>query len=221
MKTVIITGASRGIGFAVAKKFLNEGWQVVGTSTSGNINPEFDRLIAFPLDLSKPESIKSFSAKVRELLPHIDVLVNNAGIHLEDDYEKKLSFDSLRQTLEVNLIGTADLTEQLLGLVIPDGHIINVSSMAGGFSGDQLTDGYYPAYRISKAALNMYTYTLAGRLKGAKVTVSSLDPGWVKTDMGGEEADRSPEEAARDVYNLAIQNVPSGKFWLDGKERGW
>lgn len=78
-----------------------------------------------------------------------------------------------------------------------------------------------PSYQISKVGLSMYTRALAARLKNTNITVAILDPGWVKTDMGGEEAPGTPDVPAHECFDLAAKNIPSGKFWKGGKERSW
>jgi NAD(P)-dependent dehydrogenase (short-subunit alcohol dehydrogenase family) len=82
---------------------------------------------------------------------------------------------------------------------------------------------HYPAYKISKCALNMYMRTLAARLKheGTNIIVSSVHPGWVKTDMGGDEAPTTPEEAAENIYKLAVSRPETGQFWYNGKKYPW
>jgi NAD(P)-dependent dehydrogenase (short-subunit alcohol dehydrogenase family) len=80
--------------------------------------------------------------------------------------------------------------------------------------------GHYPSYKISKTAINMYTRTLALRLKD-QVTVSSVNPGWVKTDMGGEDADITPEEATENIFKFAISKPDSGLFWFNGEMMPW
>lgn len=219
MKTVVITGTSRGIGLATAKKFLDEGYFVVGTSTSGGSDFKHDNLKIFQLDLSNPESIKTAVEHISKFEKKTDILINNAGINVEEWGEVVLDISKLRQTLEVNLIGTADFTERMLAASESIKHIINISSRAGAL-GDQ-NDGFMPAYKISKAALNMYTRSLAGRLKEKGVIVSSLDPEWVKTDMGSDEAPGKPEDAALSIYNLANSKVETGQFWLNGQKRDW
>lgn len=221
MKTALITGASRGIGKATAKKFLDEGWEVIGTSTSGN-GWEYEKLLWIKLDLSDSQSIE---LAVKELLKHdpVRVLINNAGINVdeEDADHVPVSIPALRKTLEVNLIGTIDFTEHMLSssLIEKDGHIVSLGSRLGSLS-DTSSD-FAPSYRISKAALSMYTRTLAVRLKEMGITVSIVDPGWVRTDMGGEEAEDSPDKPAKEMFELVDSNVPSGKFWHEGKERSW
>jgi NAD(P)-dependent dehydrogenase (short-subunit alcohol dehydrogenase family) len=99
------------------------------------------------------------------------------------------------------------------------GHLINISSRAGSLGDFQYTDNY-PSYRLSKAGVNMFTRILAQRLKG-KITVSSVHPGSVRTDMGYENAPLSPEEAAEDIFKLAYANVATGQFWYKDKNFPW
>ncbi len=219
-KNVLITGVSRGIGRALAEKFLKEGFSAVGTSTSGLSDIKNRNLTVLRLDLSKPQSIKDCADNIKSLNKKFDILINNAGIALdmEDDHA---DIDKLRKTLEVNLIGLIDFTTKILPQINKGGHILNASSHAGSLSATTEDDDYfYPAYRISKAALNMYTRTLAIQLKD-KIIVSSFHPGWVKTDMGGMDADMTPEEAAEYIYKLAVSKVKSGQFWFKGKNFEW
>jgi len=223
MKNVLITGISRGIGKALAQKFLAEGYFVIGTSTSGKIDFTHENLVAYKLDLSSSKSITECVTEIGKLGKQIDILMNNAGALFDDD-ETVIVIEKLRKTLEVNLIGTIDFTEQILPFVSKGGHIVYTSSSAGsisrtGHDGAHF-EGYYPAYKISKAALNMYMRTLALRLKDT-ISVSAVHPGWVKTDMGGEDADISPEEAAGYIYDLAISKVESGNFWFKGEKFDW
>ncbi len=215
MKRALITGTSRGIGKAAAEKFLSEGWSVIGTSTSGNSPISQGALKMFPLDLLKPVSIAGFADIILGGNERIDVLVNNAGVSVTGGNQ----IEVLRKNLEVNLIGLIDLTERLLPAINDGGHIINVSSGLGSLTA--AADSYAPAYSISKAALNMYVKKLAVRLSERHIIVSSVDPGWVKTDMGGSGAQRHPSEAADDIYALAIMEPDSGYFWHRGKKRSW
>ncbi|MBX4181309.1 SDR family NAD(P)-dependent oxidoreductase [Candidatus Parcubacteria bacterium] len=219
MKTVVVTGASRGIGLATANKFLSEGWRVIGTYLNSSIPLEHENLTTFQYDQGDAESIERLAGEINNL----DILVNNAGVLLDED-DTEVIPDKLRKTLEINLIGVTDLTERLIGKISPGGQIINISSSAGSLNLPNNHDhfpGYYPSYKISKTALNMYTKTLAGRLVGKNITVSSLHPGWVKTQMGGDEATRSPEEVAEDIFTLATSQVETGQFWHKGEKFPW
>ena len=219
MNRVLITGVSRGIGRAVADKFLQEGWSVIGTSTSGTSPIEHSALTVHVLDMLDPKSIKKFTDRIIGSEKGINVLINNAGISVTNDGPQFIAIDSLRTILEVNLIGLIDLTERLLPLILKGGHVINMSS--GLASLTESSGTYAPAYSISKVALNMYTRILAGRLEGKEVTVSSIDPGWVRTDMGGSAAPRDPSEPAEEVFSLATSKVDSGNFWHRGRTRSW
>lgn len=224
MRTVLITGASRGIGLALAEKFLSEGWRVIGTSLSVRDVPTHENLEMYTLDLRLDESIRNFVSAVQASGQSIDVLINNAGVLLDED-SRRLKIPELRETLEVNLIGTASLTEQLEPLVPAGGHIMFISSTAGSFERSSKAASHspfhYPAYKISKAALNMYVVTLSHELTERDVTVSAIHPGWVRTDMGGDEADLTPAESAERIYARAIDRPETGGFWFGLKRQDW
>ncbi len=223
MKTVLITGVSKGIGKALKEKFLSEGYFVVGTFNSEEPD-EQKNFVSVALDLSKKESVANCVKEISKMGKKIDILLNNAGVML-DDGETILLPDKLRQTLEVNLVGTADFTEKMLPNLSKSAHIVFVSSEAGSITfteeGISHEPGYYPAYKISKAALNMYMATLADRTMKEGLIVSAVHPGWVRTNMGGDEAPMIPEEAAADIFKLAISKPATGGFWFKGKREPW
>lgn len=224
MKTVLITGISKGIGEALAKKFLSEGWKVLGTIYKGITSIKNDNLLTFSLDLSSPESVERCANEIGGTGEKIDILINNAGALFDED-ETTVVVEKLRKTLEVNLTGTIDFTERMIPIMRGGGHIVNISSTAGsleraGFGSASHFPMHYPSYKISKAALNMYTRTLAARLF-EKITVSSVHPGWVKTDMGGEEADITPDEAAKHIFAIAVAPKETGGFWFKGERLPW
>lgn len=220
MKTVLITGISRGIGRALAVRFLQNGDFVIGTSTSGNSDLDHQNLITFQLDLANPSSIKACTASIAALNKPIDILINNAGIWSGFENDAVIHADLLRKVLEVNLLGTVDLTERIIPQMNDGSHIVNISSRMGSIT--RVPDLYLdcPDYKISKAALNMVTRILAVRLRD-RISVSSVHPGWVKTDMGGLDADIEPEEAAEDIFTLANSQVESGQFWFKGEKMPW
>ena len=225
MKTAIVTGASRGIGLATATKFLEESWRVIGTYNKTYIPIENTNCISIQLDQGDATSIKHAVEEIKQKAHQIDVLINNAGITL-DWVEPQIDLEKIRKTFEVNLFGVIDLTEQLLPKMLASSHIINIDSSYGAFS-LPIDDESSTGYRLSKAALNMYTRTLAFRLKEKGIIVSSLDPGWVKTDMGNlglsdkERPDREPDEVANDIYKLVTTVQESGQFWRLGKKTDW
>lgn len=224
MKNIFITGIDKGIGLALAEKFLDQGHFVFGTVLTQAPNLPLENLQIFTLDLSSTESIEGCSREILAAGKKIDVFINNAGI-LIDKEEEGVVIEKLRQTLEVNLIGTIDITEKLLSAINTDGHVINISSSAGSLtltgSGTSHYPGHYPAYKISKTALNMYTRTLAERLKDKHITVSAVNPGWVKTDMGTERADLEPQEVATNIFNFALSKPETGHFWFKTEKMPW
>ncbi len=217
-KTVFITGASRGIGKALAEKFLNENYTVIGTSTTGKSDLKHKNVSFLKLDLSSSKSIESCVQEFTALKKKIDILIDNAGIW-SGRKDSEMDVNSLRKVLEVNLIGTIDLTEKLLPLVKDGGKIIAISSRAGSLS--STTHANYPDYKISKAALNMYTRILAIKVSNRKTMVAAIHPGWVETDMGGKGADLKPEEAARDIYNRVTSLTETGQFWFKQEKFPW
>lgn len=220
MKIILITGVSRGIGKALAQRFLHNGDVVLGTSTHGTVDYKHKNLYLFQLDLSDSKSRACCIKNIKDLKQKIDILINNAGIVVEEEAKSpRIAIDYLRNTLEVNVIGTIDFTEGIIPLIKKGGHIVNISSRAGSF-GDQHYNFNYPSYRISKTALNMVTKILATRLAG-KIIVSSVHPGWVKTDMGGKEAEISATAAAEDLFKLANSTSETGQFWFKGKKFPW
>ena len=225
MKTIVITGASRGIGLATAKKFLAEGWRVIGTYLNTAIPIQDENLTPIKYDQGDSKRIAQAVEEIKKVAPKIDALINNAGIIL-DGLDETINMDKIRKTFEVDLFGVIDLTEKLSSLLNPEAHVVNIDSLYGSFS-FPIDDDSSSAYRMAKAALNMYTRTLAYRLKNKEVVVSSLDPGWVKTDMGNLAAtetlkpDRTPEEAAEDIFNLVTREKETGQFWKEGKKTDW
>jgi NAD(P)-dependent dehydrogenase (short-subunit alcohol dehydrogenase family) len=218
MKRVIITGASRGIGKALAQKFLKEGYGVIGTSIDGTLDYSHDNLVVVQLDLLDSQSILKSSSIICNIEQGIDILINNAGA-LFDKGEGDIVIDELRKTLEINLIGPIDFTQRVLGKINNGGHIVNISSTAGSLGSIQHTN--YPSYKISKAGLNMFTTYLAFILKD-RVKVSSVHPGSVKTEMGAWVGDMSPEEAAEQIYNTAVdKEIETGQFWFKGEKFPW
>jgi NAD(P)-dependent dehydrogenase (short-subunit alcohol dehydrogenase family) len=225
MKTVVITGASRGIGRATTNKFLSEGWQVIGTSTSGKMDYAHENLTVVQLDLSDEISLKMATEKIKLLAPEIDALINNAGVAL-DSWDEGVNMSKVRKTFEINLFGLIELTEGLLSNIVDSGRIVNLTSRYGSFS-MPIDDNTSIGYRMAKASLNMYTRFLAFRLTDRDIIVSTLHPGWTKTDMGFDgstdqaKPDREPEEPAQEIFNLITLDIESGQFWESGQKREW
>jgi NAD(P)-dependent dehydrogenase (short-subunit alcohol dehydrogenase family) len=218
MQTVLITGVSRGIGNALATKFLAEGYFVLGTSTSGNNFSSHENSATFQLDLSDEQSIKACAIDLTNLNRKIDIFINNAG-GLFDVDEKKIVLEKLKKSIQINVIGVIDFVEHVHPLVSEEGHIVNISSSSGSLGNTKHMN--WPGYAISKAALNLYTRKLSFQLQDRKIIVSAAHPGQVKTDMGGDRGEIEPEEAAQDIYSLAISKVETGQFWYKGEKFPW
>ena len=212
-ETILITGASKGIGFSLAKKFLENGFKVIGTSRSGKIegieNENFETL---QLDLSNFKNIEILKKEINDKGIKIDILINNAGIGLDLDFNnpEKTTF---KQTFDVNVIGTTFLTEVLIENININGKIINISSKMGSIELCERIDSV--AYRMSKTALNMYTKILSNRLS-EKIKVASVHPGWVRTTIAKSnitEGKLSTEESAKGIFDFAISEFRTGIYW--------
>jgi len=235
-RVAIVTGANRGIGFETCRQLARRGFKVVLAARDGaKGEPAARRLreegldVEFaPLDVTDDESVRRFARQLEKTHGRVDVLVNNAGIMIdgkEGDGPKAASIldakvDTMRRTMEVNVYGALRVTQALLPLMPRDGaRVINVSSGMG-----QLSDmnGGWPAYRTSKAALNALTRIFADELKDTGIRINSVCPGWVKTDMGGPNAERTPEKGAETIVWLATESsVPTGGFFRDQKPIEW
>ena len=216
MNTILITGTSRGIGKATAEEFLDRSWNVIGTSTSHETPIQHANYQHVQLNFKdKKESLSIIQSLKKQ---SFDCIINNAAILLEDRASSQIECQQLSSTLDINLMGPIQIIENLLSTMNPTGTIINISSNWGSFS-DPNFQAYLPHYKISKAALNMYTKLLAARLP--EFTVIAFDPGWVKTDMGGETATKEPSVVAKDLVYLASNKVSSGVFYQGTSIRDW
>ena len=212
-KTALVTGASMGIGKALAQKMLEEGYTVIGTNRSGNIaglnNPKFH---AIPLDLTKPDNIKDATNRIKAIISQIDILINNAGVG-PDLNASKPQEDSYATTFKINVEGTVFFTEEMLDLIPFNGKIINVSSKMGSIAMCSGTDS--TAYCMSKSALNMYTKILSNRLAN-KIKVATIHPGWVQTTISPDSmamAPLTPQQSAENMYRFISQDFETGTFW--------
>ncbi|HLL94385.1 MAG TPA: SDR family NAD(P)-dependent oxidoreductase, partial [Spirosoma sp.] len=176
------------------------------------------------IDVTDPVSIKNASGTFSQKADHLDVLINNAAV-LEDHGEDilKLNAEMLDRTMKTNVNGPILVTQYFLPHLAKSpsgGRIINVSSGAGSLS---RMSTYAPAYSISKAALNAVTRQMAGALKSQNMAVNCVDPGWVRTDMGGSQASHSVEQGAESIVWLAADapQTETGKFWHDKRETEW
>lgn len=230
MKTALVTGANKGIGYEVARQLAQKGFHVfVGARNRKAGRKAVDEIVKdggnariLEIDVSDNDSVTAAAREFSKVADHLDVLVNNAGIIVDgDDAILKAGDDLLRKTLETNTLGPLRVTRAFASLLRKSegSRVINVSSGGGQLTGG--ADGWAPAYCISKTALNGVTSQLAAALP--KVAVNSVCPGWVRTDMGGENASRSVEEGADTIVWLAGEAPQelTGKFLRDRKEIPW
>jgi NAD(P)-dependent dehydrogenase (short-subunit alcohol dehydrogenase family) len=210
-KTILITGTSQGIGHALSKLLLINGYRVIGTNTTGIDNINEDNYKSFALDLSNLDSIVAFEKNLQIENIKIDILINNAGIGPDLDFElpEQISF---KKTFDVNVTGTTFFTEQMIQHLTIGGKIVNVSSKMGSIDVCEKSDSV--AYRMSKAALNMYTKILSNRLEG-KQLVASVHPGWVRTNISKSNINGrlSPEESAQKIFEFMSSDFKTGTFW--------
>ena len=215
----MVTGASRGIGREVVRQFVAAGDTVLQTSRS-RIESE-PGAVPMRLDVADPASIAAFGAELDEYR-RVDVLVNNAAIHW-DTWQGATEADLgvVREALETNLLGAWALTLALLPALRASRHgrVVNVSSEAGSLAS---MGGGHPAYSVSKAALNALTRMLAAELRGDRILVNAICPGWVATDMGGPGGRPVTEGAAGVVWAADLpDDGPTGGFFRDGKPLPW
>lgn len=225
----LVTGANKGIGFEVARQLARKGFHVfLGARDTGAGEAAAKKLASdgnvtfIKIDISKPDSIDSAVQEFSRQADHLDSLVNNAGILLDNDKEVLTTTpDIFERTLRTNTLGSLLVSQAFVPLLKKSNapRIVNVSS-GGGQLADG-ADGWAPAYCISKTALNGVTSQLAASLP--KFAVNSVCPGWVRTDMGGANATRSVAEGASGIVWLASDapQTETGKFWRDRKVIPW
>ena len=199
MKTVLITGADRGVGLLCVNCFLKDGWTVF----AGQYMPEWKQLektkalypkqlFLIPLDVSDTESVKRAYSAVAEKIDVLDILINNAGIIKDDSYE------SVLDTFNVNALGPVRMVETFLPLMDKGmKRLCFVSSVAGSITAAHRTDNF--AYCMSKTALNMAVRLMFNSLRPRGYTFRLYHPGWVKSYMSGRKSEvgiYEPEETA-------------------------
>ena len=236
-RVALVTGGNRGLGFEICRKLAEQGMRVILTSRqvylgekrAEDLKAEGYDIEFYPLDVNDPDSITSIYEFVLSNYGRLDVLINNAGILIDREERPRDNLPLLmrteqkilEQTFSTNVEGPYLLCEAFGPIMRKQryGRIVNVSSNMG-----QLHDmqSGFPAYRISKTALNAVTRIFADELKPF-VIVNSVCPGWVKTDMGGSNAPRSIEEGVDSIIWAATlpQGSPSGKFYRDREVIPW
>ncbi|RZK13156.1 MAG: SDR family NAD(P)-dependent oxidoreductase [Flavobacterium sp.] len=210
MKKILVTGASNGIGLALTKKLLAEDLEVIAITRSGEIADLMnDNLTIIKGDISNEASINEVVENLKKQSSKLDYLVNNAGVGV-DLSEEVPTGDLMRASFDTNTIGTVLFTEAMLPYLNDGSHVLFLSTAMALLRN---VGPSAPAYRMSKAALNVYTVMLSQRLAGQNIIVTALHPGWVQTRMGGKTAPVTIEDSVNGIYKAIVENKQTGKFW--------
>ncbi len=235
-KVAVISGGNRGLGLEIGRQLLKEGVSLMLGSRDveqgrkaaqqllADVKPDSAQVLSAPLDVASDASVAAFAQSVAAEFGQCDILVNNAGIMPEarDGSLLQTPPAQFREIFEINIIGAVRMCQAFVPMMkkVGSGRIVNVSSGLGQL--ERMGPGL-PGYRLSKTALNALTRTLAAELQGTGILVNAVSPGWVKTDMGGPNADRSVEDGAETAVWLALlpSTGPSGSFFRDRKAIVW
>jgi NAD(P)-dependent dehydrogenase (short-subunit alcohol dehydrogenase family) len=227
-KKLLLIGASRGLGFALAAEYLKRGWDVVATERGASISKLHGlaeaadgRLEIETVDIVYPDQVSALRARLASR--KFDMLFVNAGVK-NDDRETiaDVSTDEFARVMITNALSPMRVIEVLQDVVLPDGTIGIMSSGQGSIANNE--NGNYEVYRGSKAALNMFMRSFAARHAGDSRTLLLMAPGWVRTDMGGPEARLSIEESIPNLANtMDAQAGKAGLQYLDylGRRVPW
>lgn len=221
-KTILVTGANRGLGLGFCKHYLQKNDHVFAAARNTN-TPQLKSLLSdYPkqfhlidMDITDIASIKAAFEKVKKSTDHIDLLINNAGRYgLDGPLSEDINTQDLLLTYQTNVIGPMLVTKTFLPLIERGASkkIVHLSTLMASIQDNQSSGSY--GYRMSKSALNMMSKNLSIDLKGKGILSVVLHPGWVKTDMGGPNApldvDTSVEAMIGVIKTLSMEN--SGSF---------
>jgi NAD(P)-dependent dehydrogenase (short-subunit alcohol dehydrogenase family) len=230
MATILITGANRGIGYAMTEALLKRGDRVIATVRDPFHVPDLlktaprDQMILLGMEVTDQRSVDRAAASVKE---PIDILINNAGV-LGQLSESTLDMDlnSFMQTMQVNTLGPMRVSLAFLPHLkrSENARILTISTQMASLTYAQASNSDRMAYRASKAALNKIMQGMASDFVKEGVSVALVHPGWVKTDMGGEQADITPQESATGILALLdkLTMKDTGHFFRwDGTTHPW
>jgi NAD(P)-dependent dehydrogenase (short-subunit alcohol dehydrogenase family) len=226
MTAILITGAARGIGRALCEDALDRGWSAIGSvrdvETGKAMEAELgERFHALVFDVTNAEAV---AKAARELDRPIDILINNAGVIGPDRQSTSdMDFDGFAETLAVNVLAPLRIVQTFLPHLRRSAkpRVISISSGMGSMS---YASSDHIAYRASKAAVNKVTQGLATDLKRFGIAVAAINPGWVRTDMGGSGANVEPSASAKGILDIAerMDLAQTGKFLMyDGSAMAW
>ncbi len=223
MPTIFITGAGRGIGLELARVYAASGYQVIASVRNiAEAKSVLDFAELIELEVTDPASVAALQKTMEKKT--IDVLINNAGIIGPDAQSAThMDFDGFMKTLEVNTMAPLRIVQALLPALKrgTTPKLATISSLMGSLS---YASSDRVAYRASKAAANKVVQCLATDLKPLGIAVASLHPGWVRTDMGGADADIDVKESAAGIKVVMdkLSLATTGRFWnYDGSKLAW
>ncbi|GGY85748.1 short-chain dehydrogenase [Cellvibrio zantedeschiae] len=217
MKTVVITGANRGIGFALVQEYLAQGWRVIAVcrTASAELSATDAQVIA-GVDVTSTKAVQELATRLSDV--KIDLLINNAGV-LQHERLGEIDYNTVTQQFLVNAQAPLHVTEALLKHLNEGAKIAFITSRMGSIA-DNTSGGYY-GYRMSKAALNAAAKSLSLDLKPRGISVAILHPGYVQTAMvnfGGDiSAAESAKRLSKRIAELNMSNT--GSFWHSNGER--
>jgi NAD(P)-dependent dehydrogenase (short-subunit alcohol dehydrogenase family) len=230
-RIALVTGANRGLGLETSRQLLEKGLHVVMTGRDDaaldracrSLGQENTRAMTVRMDVTDAASIRSAQRTVAKRFGRVDVLVNNAAVLLfENEDALSIPADAYQRTFDTNVFGVVEVCRVFVPEMLRAGYgrVVNVSSGAGQLA---TMSTYAPAYSMSKTALNAFTWILASTYRGRGVLVNAVDPGWVRTDMGGPSAPRSSQQGADTIVWLATlpDNGPNGGFFRDRRPIEW
>ncbi|MCF4969893.1 SDR family oxidoreductase [Nostoc sp. CMAA1605] len=224
-RIAVVTGSNRGLGYAISRKLAQKGIRVILTSRNETDGVTVKQKLASEgldvdyhvLNVTDDKSVQDFTIWLRETYGSVDILVNNAGVNPTTQPEESslltVQLATMQATFETNVLAVVRICQALIPLMQVNnyGRIVNVSTEMASLA--TITHDYYPlapSYRLSKMGVNGITAILAKELQGTNILVNAYSPGWMKTDMGGEDAPFTAEEGAETAVYLAT--LPDGGF---------
>lgn len=232
MKTVLITGANRGIGLEFSRQYAADGWSVLACSRNLGKSDELNKLMAhypglikvLPLDVSDHAQIERLAQDLSD--ESIDLIINNAGIYPKSGANSfgHTDYEEWMRIFRINTMALLKMAETFVAQLVRSEHktFVAITSKMGSIE-DNSGGGSY-LYRSSKTAVNMVVKSLAIDLRSAGITSIVIHPGWVKTDMGGPNALISTEQSVSGMRQVIrkLSMADSGKFFnYDGQEIPW
>lgn len=238
-KTVLITGGNKGIGFETARQLGKLGFTILigsrdqskGQESATSLNKEDIIAEAITLDVTDPDTVQSAAKQIDDHYGVLDVLVNNAGISLDDGVPpSQLELNNLKRTYETNVFGMFSVTKAMLPLLKKSsaGRIVNLSSGLGSLTLNSDPESEFHGvnllgYMSSKTAVNAITVLFAKELRDSQIKINSACPGFTATDLNGHRGYRTVEQAASITVKLATlpNDGPTGGFFDENGVLPW